>query len=443
MIKKPWCILLVILVVCAILFPSCSSSTQTATQTTTQAPAQTAVKTSSLPAASSSSAAASSAPATTSSAAASTTAAAKTLQIGSLVSLTGFASASESLILDGQKLFQTWYNNQGGLTIAGQKYNIEIVAEDSQSTADGAAAAANKLVLDNGIQFVVGPVMPFMTVASGTVTEPNHVLRVALYNAATPEEYGADTPYTFIANDCSLDFISPNMEYMKEAYPDLKTITVLSPDDGGPPYIEPVFKKKAEEEGLTLNEFVLWSLEATDLQPSVQKALSSNPDALYFINGWPIHMGSMLKAARQLGFTGPVFACHEDAYDIREVAGVENSTEFYTHNITIESSEMTPEIKEIIQLANATYGKMSATYVWGWSPVACLMEAIEAAQSVDPEVVKNTWEQMETIDTVYGEGRMGGLSTYGINHNVSAPMALTALKDGEVVWIKWQDVPLP
>lgn len=367
----------------------------------------------------------------------------QTLKIGALVSLTGFASASETLIWDGVKLFQDWINEKGGITIKGQPYTIEFVAEDGQSTADGAVAAATKLVYDDGVKFMVGEVMPFMNIAQGTVTEPAKVLRVALYNCYGPDEYGAKTPYTFIANDCTVDFMTPNLQYLAEAYPNAKTICVLTPDDGSPPYLEPIFKQKAAEEGLTSSGFVLWPLDTTDFTSFTVKALATKPDALFLINGWPIHMGSILKAAREMGFTGPVFACHEDPYDIREVAGRAASTEFYTHNLAMDAPEMTSMIKEIAKLAQAKYGRVSPTYVWGWSPCWSLVQAIEAAQSLDPTVVKDTWEKMKSIETPYGTGKMGGLNTYGINHSVSAPMPLTALKNGEVVWVKWQKVPLP
>ena len=150
--------------------------------------------------------------------------------------MTGFASASEVLIWEGIQLFEQWINEQGGITIKRQPYVIKFVAEDGQSSADGAVASATKLIYDHDVKFLVGPVMPFMVVASGTVTEPAKVIRVALYNCGTPDEYGSNTPYTFIANDCTIDFITPNMEYLKEAYPKVKTISVLTPDDGAPAF---------------------------------------------------------------------------------------------------------------------------------------------------------------------------------------------------------------
>jgi branched-chain amino acid transport system substrate-binding protein len=368
---------------------------------------------------------------------------AKTLKIGAIVSKVGFASASETLIWNGIQLFEEWINKKGGIKIKGEPYLIQFVAEDGQSSADGAVSSATKLVHDHGVKFIVGPVMPFMVIASGTVTEPAKVLRVVLYNCKTPDEYGPKTPYTFIANDCTIDFTTPDLQFLKEKYPKVKNVGVLTPDDGAPPYLEPIIKQKGEEEGLNILPFVLWPLDATDFTSYVVKALSYKPDALLLINGWPIHMGSMLKAARELGFTGPAFGCHEDPYDIATVAGPAASTNFYVHNLQVDSPEMTPMIKEIMKLGQAKYGRQSPTYVWAWNAAYCLTQAIEKAQSLDPTVVKDTWEKMKSIDTAYGPGRIGGMKTYGINHNVSYKTPFTSLKDGKVVWVEWRKVPLP
>ncbi len=368
---------------------------------------------------------------------------ADTLKIGAIVSKVGFASASETLIWNGIQLFEGWINEKGGIKIKGKPHSIQFVAEDGQSSADGAVSAATKLVHDHKVKFIVGPVMPFMVVASGTVTEPAKVLRVVLYNCFTPDEYGPKTPYTFIANDCTIDFTTPDMQYLKEKYPKVKNIGVLTPDDGAPKYIEPAFKKKAAEEKLNPLPFVLWPLDATDFTPFVVKALANKPDALFLINGWPIHMGAMLKAAREMGFTGPVFGCHEDPYDIATVAGPAASDEFYVHNIQVDSPAMTPMVKEIMKLGQAKFGRQSPTYVWAWNAAYCLTQAIEKAQSIDPTAVKDTWEKMKSIDTAYGAGRIGGMKTYGINHNVSYKTPFCSLKKGKVVWVEWRKVPLP
>ena len=77
---------------------------------------------------------------------------AKTLQIGALLSVTGFFSSREVPDYNELLILVDMINADGGITINGQKYNIEIVLEDCKSTMDGVTAAANKLVFDKNIK---------------------------------------------------------------------------------------------------------------------------------------------------------------------------------------------------------------------------------------------------------------------------------------------------
>ena len=62
------------------------------------------------------------------------------------------------------------------------------------------------------------------------------------------------------------------------------------------------------------------------------------------------------------------------------------------------------------------------------------MQAIEAAQSLDPTVVKAKWETMDKVETFQGTGRMCGDETYGLKHHaVSHPQPFQMMKDGKVV----------
>jgi hypothetical protein len=44
------------------------------------------------------------------------------------------------------KIVEQMLNERGGITVQGQKYNIQLVGEDGNSTLDGVSAAATKLV---------------------------------------------------------------------------------------------------------------------------------------------------------------------------------------------------------------------------------------------------------------------------------------------------------
>ncbi len=368
----------------------------------------------------------------------------KTVKIGGLFCLTGFGSSAEALIAQGAELSEQWINEQGGLTINGKKYKVKLIIEDMKGTADGAVAAATKLAYDHKVKIVVGTVVPFMVQAAGSVLEPAKVLRAVLYNCGMPSEYGPQTPYAFLTYDATIEGMRAALDYLKEAYPKVKTVAYIIPDDGSVPYLDKMFREKAASVGYKVATVAKWAMTTQDYTPIITKVLASKPDAVAFANGWPQATGSMLKITREMGFDGPVFGCnYDDAYQIMEIAGKEASTNFFIHQIDLDSPQMTPIIKEIVKRARAKYGKVYGMHIWGFNPLYELKQVIEAAQSTDPEVLKNTWANMKTIDTVYGLGRMGGLKTYGINHTVCAPCPIVELMDGKVKWVKWVDVYSP
>lgn len=65
------------------------------------------------------------------------------------------------------------------------------------------------------------------------------------------------------------------------------------------------------------------------------------------------------------------------------------------------------------------------------------MQAIKAANSLDPKTVAAKWEKMDSIDTIFGAGRMGGQQTYGVNHNVYFKTPISIIKNGKTTFAEW------
>ena len=64
----------------------------------------------------------------------------KTLKIGYLLCLTDWFSVFDATEELNQKTVAQIVNERGGITIKGQRYNIELVGEDGKSTLDGITA---------------------------------------------------------------------------------------------------------------------------------------------------------------------------------------------------------------------------------------------------------------------------------------------------------------
>lgn len=368
---------------------------------------------------------------------------AKTLKIGYPVALTGFYSEADILHAQGAKIFQNWINKHGGITIKGEKYNIEVVNEDIKGTTDGSVAAAQKLVDEDGIKFMIVSGPPPFSIGVGVVAEPAKVLRVVTYNCFTPDELSKKTPYAFVCPHNSLLGTPGALSYMKQAYPNVKKVSWAIPADGSPPYLDPITEKAIREAGYEITKRVEWSWGTVDWTPVATSLLSGKPDAVMFMNGGPIAVGGMMKALRELGFKGPLGAmCPDNIYALLGIVGPE-ATDVFIHSIKADAPEMTPVAKEMIQMGLAEGHDLSAAPDWVWVGTALwpLVQAIEAAQSLDPTVVKDAFEKMKVIKTPYGDGYLCGLKTFGINHMITAPQPMAAIENGKIEWAGWQPAP--
>ena len=68
----------------------------------------------------------------------------KTIMIGALVGLSGWFSPIEGTDVADLMNMAKIINGKGGLTIKGQKYDVEIVTEDTKSAFDGCTAGRRR-----------------------------------------------------------------------------------------------------------------------------------------------------------------------------------------------------------------------------------------------------------------------------------------------------------
>jgi ABC-type branched-subunit amino acid transport system substrate-binding protein len=95
-------------------------------------------------------------------------------------------------------------------------------------------------------------------------------------------------------------------------------------------------------------------------------------------------------------------------------------------------------LKEVVNSWQTKYGAepfiSDAAFAWdeGW----ILVQALEKAQSVDPEKVLAMFDSMTapgSLKTSFGPAHMGGLKTYGVNRVLVRPIPVSYLKDGQIV----------
>lgn len=367
---------------------------------------------------------------------------AKTLRIGLLLGITGFFSVREVPDLNQGIVCKDMINEEGGITVNGETYMIELVVADTKSTFDGVTAAANKLVYDEGIDLIIGPTA-FFAPAAGAVCDPEQVLRMNTWVVHTPGEVDASTPYSFMAGNGSLLTTAAAAKYLKANYPDVETVCIVTPDDGAPPYVIPIATELLAAQGISVvGEPVIYPNETQDFSAYVAKLNAiDEADAIFMQNGLVFHMGPLVQGLRESGNYKP-FAGSLPARisQVMTIAGEEAMQDVFTIALTPGDPDMAPIASEIIDRVTAEYG---ADYQLEMTVPNCLWvlkEAIEACQSLDPTTIRNQLESMDEIETIWGPAKICGEETLGIKHVVASPQAVQILLNGVETSAGWIDL---
>jgi branched-chain amino acid transport system substrate-binding protein len=370
--------------------------------------------------------------------------AAKTLTIGEIEPLTGMFGEIFKYVPQGEQLAKEYINNNGGVTVNGQKYNIDIVTLDGKDSPDGATAAATELVLDKKVKFIAGTGPAFMVPAIDAVTEPNGVLYTAVYQNGQKVEMGPKYPLKFVGSNCSFSGQLAAMNYVKQKYPDIKSIAYILVNDGQIADNDPAVRATATKLGLSIKgDIVGFTPDTQDFTPIAQKAIAANADAIMIGNAITPWFALSIKSIRALGYTKPVFSCCA-AFVLPDVLGIAGKDAEGFFGPSIPSDPNVPGLpqigQDVVKMANSKGWTMNMMHVQGFSAVYSMVQAIQNAQSLDPKTVAAKWEQMSSINTIFGPGKMSGKQTYGVDHNVYFQTPISIVKNGKVEFGGW--VPL-
>jgi len=367
------------------------------------------------------------------------------LNIGGVFVLSGTGSESWARLYDGIKAGAAWINDKGGLTIKGDKYLLKIIAEDTKFTPDGMIAAANKLVFNDKVKFVIGGVpVPPMESAIEKVLQDNKVFTMQIAGMGVKSEITIQKSYTFSTLVSRAHHYAGWANFVK-LYPQPKTMAIAIPED--PTTIEDAgcLEDAAKSHGVKPLGLVSFPFATYDFYPTWTKILALKPEIVVLGAGIPEIWATIVKQGRELGFKGP-FCCYQDMAPATmvKIAGDKYATDIFSTSFDFTSPKMLPMVKEIARVIKQKIGAdITPESFRAFEAIWALAQAIENAQSIDPTAVKDSFEKMTKIDTPTGSGKLGGLKTYGINRVVLRPFPMNRIMNGKIEHLGWLDSVLP
>lgn len=317
-------------------------------------------------------------------------AAPKTLKVAILAPLSGDVATFGVSTRDGALLAIEEWNAKGG--VLGRR--IEALVEDSQCEAEPAASAANKVINQDQVKFIIGEVcskasIPVSEIVDATGGKVLQISPTSTNPKVTIREDGTAKPTVFRA--CFIDPFQGTVA-AKFALDKLgaKTAAVLL--DQGNDYVRGLaeFFKEAFEAGG--GKVVVWETYTAgdkDFSAILTKVKDANPDVL-FLPDYYQTVNLIAAQANQMGIKAVKMG--GDGWDSPELDRQATAGGFFTNHYTSEDTR--PVVQDFVKRYQAKYGSVpDALAALAYDAANILFQAIQQAGTDDALKVAQTMEK--------------------------------------------------
>uniref|UniRef100_UPI003340AF46 ABC transporter substrate-binding protein n=1 Tax=Castellaniella defragrans TaxID=75697 RepID=UPI003340AF46 len=355
-------------------------------------------------------------------------AAGDTLDIGVIATISGAGAGWGQAIQHGAELAAKDVNDAGGLEISGKTYKINVITYDDKYQAGEAVTAVNRLIHQDKVKFIIGPVGSAAAVAIRPVTEKNAVIMSTM--AFSEKVLNDKSPYTFRANVTTVEFAQPQIDWLTKKY-GIKKIGSFFPNDETGLQVSKDVEKAYGNAGVELVGKEFYERDRVDFVPLLTRLMGLDVDAIELNINAPSSAGLIVKQARDLGFEGLFIRTGGPAtQEIVNVAGVGAAEGMLVHTLIDPAFAPT---RDYIQKHQANYKQAMN----GFSPsfydtTRMIFEAIHKAGTVDDtRAVVEELENIKTFDGAVGKISWTGQAAYGINHQISTPFYVAEVNAGQ------------
>ena len=350
----------------------------------------------------------------------------KEIKIGGNFELTGGVANYGKQTMNGIQLAFKEANAAGG--VLGKK--LVLVTADNKSEPSEATNAITKLITQDKVSLVMGPVASSNVLATLQVAQDNKipVLTATGTNTKITVDNGKVRPYAF--RSCFIDPFQGTV-MANFATKTLKAKTAVIFIDNSSDYSKGLaesFEAQFVKNGGTIVGKEAFLQKDQDFKSTLTKIKVMNADTV-FIPAYYEEVGKIAKQARELGINTPLIGT--DGFDdpkVVEIAGAAalNNTFFSNH---YSAQDTDPRIQKFVAAFRAEYGQEpNALAALGYDAALMVIDSIKRANSTDPAKLRDALEQTKDLQVVTG------VITMDANHNPIKSGVVIEMKDGKQVF---------
>ncbi|MGH6719846.1 MAG: ABC transporter substrate-binding protein [Alphaproteobacteria bacterium] len=370
--------------------------------------------------------------------------AAEVVKVGFDAPVTGDVAAWGLPGLYGCEIWAEKVNAAGGINVGGTPHMVELISYDNEYLADKALTGAKKLVLEDGVKFVLqlGGTDALATADFMTKNE-------MLCSTLVPADLSPET--TFLLAPCEVHPIynATGVDWLARNKPELKTVALVAQDDTlGRPSIA-TYRAAFEAAGIEIVHDSFFDAATTDFAPIMTAMMAAKPDILCFDTAYPDFINFLNEQAFLQGYEGAIISCTLDGYPVIMEKTSKDFLEGYVFQFPDFDDAALNQPQINFKNANDFYAEYNKRYPGAWNAVsweyAAILElwksGVERAGSVEPPAVLEAMKAGGKGDHAFGPAVWWGEELFGINNALVGAWPVVQMQNGKATIVEYGSIP--
>ncbi|MDE2797221.1 MAG: ABC transporter substrate-binding protein, partial [Gemmatimonadota bacterium] len=336
----------------------------------------------------------------------------KLISVGLVVSKTGRLSETGQGFINGFEMALEEVNSQLS------DVSLRFIVEDDQSTIEGATAAYNRLIHEDGVPVILGVYTSTMVRAVFPIAQENEVVAISPTSAARGLSAIGDFVFRVALTVDSL--IPGSVKLTREKLGYERVATMFQNMDVFSQSSDEVLKSAFSENGVEVLATETFETGAMDLSEQFSRIVALNPDAI-FVSAISVGRTQALIDGGQHGI--PILMPLLTMDEVERAGEAAEGAISFTY---WSSTGNVPANRAFVENYMAKYGAEPGRFAAvSYATVHILAKAIADAQSSDPRAIRDALAQIENLDTVLGA------FSFDANGDAVYDPAVLIVKDGK------------
>ena len=351
-----------------------------------------------------------------------------TIKVAILAPLSGPVPTFGVMTRDGALLAIEEWNAKGGVL----DKKIQAVVEDSQCTPDPAVNAANKVIDQDKVHYIIGEVCSKASIPISEIANSKKVLQMSPTSTNPDVTVGKDGKVKdYIFRACFIDPFQGKVG-AKFALDNLKAKTTFIMLDQANDYVKglaEVFEKEFTAGGGQVVGKETYTSKDTDFSAILAKVAAAKPDLVYLPDYYNV-VNLATKQAKEKGINAPFMG--GDGWDSSDMDLKAADGGYFTNHYSPEDTR--PEVQGLVKAFGDKYKDdknqpkvPDALAALAYDATNMLLQAIKTAGVDDTAKVKDALAKISF-------NAVSGKITFDANHNPVKSVTILAIKGGKVVF---------